>query len=468
MKRTILAAAALLAAAGPAAAQQAGAPAALSLEDAFRLAGENNPAYRKAVADVGTTEADRRRARGAFLPTLGLSVRTTGDYTRTFTGRDELGQPVVRDEAIESKTSYITQGVEVGGLTLFDGGARMRELRAANAADEGARARVSAEALRVRGEVARRYFKAVQAQRTIVLEEALLAQARERVELTRRLMRVAVRTPVDVLGTEVKVAEQEQAVEKARGDLRKAVLELRQEMGVLEGGELALTDEPPAVFDPSGLDAAALVAAAVEGNPRLERVAAGESAARHRLRAAQSARWPTVTASAGVGRSQYFEGYDGLVELNPINQGLNFGLTVSFPIFNQFRTSYQIAQARATLSGAQEDARAERLAVETDVHAALIDLQNAYTAARNAERTLGLNRERLALAQEQYRTGALGFADLQDAVESASRAERDALRTRFEFAAALATLEEKVGRPVTAAGTAAAGTAAATTTTARP
>ena len=72
----------------------------------------------------------------------------------------------------------------------------------------------------------------------------------------------------------------------------------------------------------------------------------------------------------------------------------------------------------------------------------------AYRAARLAERTLDLNRQRLQLAQEQYRVGGLTQNDLTDAVERAARAERDGLRARFEFTTALATLEERAGGPV--------------------
>ncbi|HEX2204088.1 MAG TPA: TolC family protein [Longimicrobium sp.] len=444
MKRSLLAAA--LALALPAAAAAQARP--LSLEQAIATAGENNPAYRKALAEVTGAEAERRRAAGAFLPTLDLRVSTNGDYTRSFTGRDEFGQPVTRDDPIESRSSYMSQGVSINGITLFDGGARLREYRASQASTDATKLRAGGEALRMRGEVTRRYWAAVRASRVIALEEGLLASARERVEVTERLMRVAVRTPVDVLGARVQVAEQEGALEKARGDLRRALLDLRQEMGVIDDAPLALTDEPPALFDPAALDPAALAARAVEGHPRLARAHASERAAQQKVGAARAGRWPTVSASASVGRGQYFSGYDGLYELNPLNQSLGFGIVVSYPLFNQFRTSTQVAQARAGLTAAQEDVRAERLAVERDVRAAAIDLQVAHAAAAHAVRTLELNRERVALAQEQYRAGALGFADLQDAAEGAAKAEREALRTRFEFAAAHATLEEKVGAPV--------------------
>ena len=447
--RSLALAAALLALAAPAAAQQAPAAARpLSLAEAIGVARENNPDYLKRRSDVAAAEADRRQALGAFLPVVSLDLRTNGYNSRTYTAFDPLGRPLAEDSAVVTERSSMTQSLSLGQLTLFDGGGRRREYRAARASEDAAQAAVAAEELRLAGEVARRYWKAVQQDRLIALEERLLDSAKESLEATRRLLRVAVRTPVDVLGAEVKVAEQEQALEKARGERRKAELDLRQQMGLLGSEPLALTDAPPAVFDASALDAEALVAGALAGSPRMARVEAALAAADQRVGAARAGRWPTLSANLGVSRDQSFTGYRGLYETNPRNQSLGFGFNLQLPLFNQFRTSNQIAQARARRLGAEVDARAERLAVERDVRAALIDLQNAHRAVQGAERTVGLARERLELARQQYQLGSLSFSELQDAVEGAARAERDALGTRFDFAAALATLEEKAGGPV--------------------
>ncbi len=395
-------------------------------------------------------QADVRRGRGAYLPELRLGLSTGAGYSRTFTGRNPLGDIVEQEDALESKYSDMSQSVS-GGLTLFDGGARRGELRAARSTQGAAAAGAEAEALRMRAEVARRYWKAVQAERAIALEERLLESAREQLETTQRLLRVGVKSPVDVLGAEVKVAEAEQALERARGEHRRALLDLRQEMGVLDASPVRLVDEPLAPFDPGALDAAALVAHALAANPRIARAAGNEAAAGHRVRAAGASRWPTLAFSVRGGRSQFFEDYSGLKEVNPLNQSVGIGFDVTLPVFDGFRTSAAVAQARARLEGAQADTRAERLAVETEVRAALIDLGNAHRAAVLAERTAGLARQRLEMAQEQYRVGGLTFPELQDAVEGAARAEREALETRFDFAAALATLEEKVGAPVAVA-----------------
>ncbi|HEX5727047.1 MAG TPA: TolC family protein [Longimicrobiaceae bacterium] len=446
MKTKTTALAALLAAlAAPLAAQPAPP---LTLAEALRLAREHNPQYRKALNQVESADADRRTRLGAFFPSLSVAVNSGGSYNRSYTGVDDFGNPTTLEDPRESRSSSMRQSVSLGSLTLFDGGVKLRDYRAAQAAAAGARFGVAAEELRLRGELERRYWKAVEAERLIALEERLLETAREQLDATRRLVSVAVRTPVDVLAAEVKVAEQELALERARGERRRAELDLRQEIGVIEGPPRPLADEPAAPFDPAPLDADALLAAAFAANPRLDRAEAGVRAAEQRLGAARAGRFPTLSLTAGAGRATNVSGYDALVEPNPLDQSYSFGFQLNVPLFTQFATSGRIAQARATRNGAQEDARAERLAVERDVRSALIELENAFRAAGNAERSLRLNRQRLELAQEQYRLGALSFTELQDAVSGTATAEREALKARFTFAAALATLEEKVGAPV--------------------
>ena len=306
---------------------------------------------------------------------------------------------------------------------------------------------MGSEEIRVRADVTRRYWDAVRTERVIRLEEDLLRAARDRLELTQALVRVGVRGPLDVLGAEVTLAEQEQALERAR-EARKAQLDLRQAMGVVQGGWLRLTDDPVQPFDPAALNADALVAAALSAHPRVQRVEQTARQSEERYGSARAARLPRLSMGANAGRSQGYSDYGGLLDLNPLDQAVGLEFSPQMPLFTGYQTSYQIQSARAAREAASEDARAERLTLEREVRSAVVDLDNAFRAARLAERTVELNRQRLEMAQEQYRMGALTLNDLTDAVKRAARAQRDALRTRFEFATALATLEERAGGPV--------------------
>jgi outer membrane protein TolC len=431
----------VLLAASPLAAQQARP---LSLDDALRTAEENNPSLRGARGDLVSAGARSRQSLGTFLPSLSASLTAGAQNTRTLAGVDPFGRPLPSDSVIETTNSNVSQGLSLS-VPIFSPG-RLGELRAARADERATRAGVAAEENRVHADVARRYYAAHRAARMIELEERLLAGARERLEATRALMRVAVRSPVDVLGAEVGVSEQERAVEKARGEARRTQLALREAMGVMEEGELALTTAPPAPFDPSAMRVDELVAAALGGHPRVQRSALAADAARRRTSAARWDRLPTLSASAGWNRSGRDKDYGAFPDLfSPPDRGLNFGFSLSLPLFDQFRTSSSIGVARAAEVRAQEDLRASRLSVESEVRSAYIDLGNAYQAVQGTGRTLALARERLDLAQQQYRLGSVTFTDLQDATDSAARAERDDLNARYDFAAAVATLQEKAG-----------------------
>ncbi|MFQ5551334.1 MAG: TolC family protein, partial [Gemmatimonadales bacterium] len=79
------------------------------------------------------------------------------------------------------------------------------------------------------------------------------------------------------------------------------------------------------------------------------------------------------------------------------------------------------------------------------VRAAFIDLENAFEGLRIENRSLELSRRQLTLALEQYRLGALNFQGLQTVIDRASQAERAAVTAKYQLAAAVATLKERVG-----------------------
>lgn len=443
---------ALLLVVGPALASAQGAPRDLSLEDALRLAEAGSPAYLSAQAGVREASARERQSRGAFLPQLSTSLSVGGVLSASRVGEDEFGNPLPAGSVVESTRTDTGHGFSLG-IPLFERG-RMGELRATRADESAAGATVRVERGRVRAEVTRRYQDAVRAERLIELEEQLLASARERLDATQRLFRIAAQGMVEVLGAEVEVARQEQAVDQARGEARKARLALGEVMGTLDVADAKLSTGPAEVFDPASLDADSLVERALGAHPRVALASSSVAAADHRVDAARGQRWPKLDASVGYSRSSRRRDYDAFSDFanpfNPFDRALSFGFTVSLPVFDQFRTAAQVAQADAARTRAHETLRSTRLAVEREVRSSLIDLENAYRSSQLSERAAKLSRDRLEMAREQYRLGAISFTELQQVVDRTAQAERDALRARFEFAVALATLEERVGASVDA------------------
>jgi outer membrane protein len=428
----------------------------LSIDDAVKLARTNNPSFQKTLNDVEVAEADVRQRWGGFLPSISADLRFSGFNSSRLTGEDDYGQPVSLPDAVDIKGSSAQQGVGLS-MTLFDGGGVVRELSAARAQVAASNARIQGEALRLAGEVQRQYYRALRAEKLIDVEQQLLASAKERLQRTEQLLRVAGSSPVDVLGARAEVASQEQAIARAEGDAAKELLLLREIVGiggdVGDGGdlEIRLISDLPAPFDPAALSLADLVTRAVRGSPDVIAAQAALKAADQQAGAARARRLPSITANAGYGRSMSLSSYDALFEMNPQNRSFNFGVGVSVPLFNGFETSATIARADATRDDARHDHRLAVLRADRQVRSAYIDVTNAYKLLELSERKAAISRERLELAQEQYRNGAMSFTDLQAVIDRTGAAEREVVDARAQYAANLSLLEQYVGSPITPA-----------------
>jgi outer membrane protein len=140
------------------------------------------------------------------------------------------------------------------------------------------------------------------------------------------------------------------------------------------------------------------------------------------------------------------------------NQGFPFGyrrepfnmsVTVSLPVFDGFSRERQVEQARIQRTDADLRIRAEQLRIETEVGAALANVQTARRSAELETRNAALAGQQLELARERYRVGAASFIELQDAETAKARADRALLTSMYQFHENLAALEAAVGRSLT-------------------
>ncbi len=425
-------------------AQEAEVPRALSFEAAVAVAWENNPSYLRDLNQVATSEHQERQSLGqTFLPSLsGFGFGASNSLRQSW--EEDSGE--IRSGSVESTSSSASQSVSTS-LTLFDW-QRVQGYRAARLRTTAAVAGAELRAAQLRTQVGQDYFSAVQRERLAEVEEQTLATARAQLEAVQALLRVAAKQPTDVLGAELAVLQAEQSVQQARGEARKALLQLRERMGVPLDTPVELTSDFPAVFDPGGLTTASLIDRALTSSPRMAEQRARVAAADRGLSAARAARFPSISLSGSWNRGTSAQDLDALGEFDLPNRTYSASVGVSIPLFDQFSTSAAVGRASVDLANAEQSLREARLQLEREVRAALIDLENAYTAVQVAERSVEIARQRLAQGQELYRLGSLRYENLQQMIDAVAAAERGLVNARSNFAFALLQLEEKVGGPV--------------------
>ena len=425
----------------------AGSADSLSFKQAVGIALERSPVYEREVNAVASAGFSERLALGrAFLPSLSAGLGFGGGWSRRQTGEDDFGQPIEGTEFREATSSSASQSVNAS-VPLFD----LQSIRSYGAAQDRTAARAAAaeyQAGLLRTRVGQAYFGVVQRDRLVEVEERNLATARQSLEAIRRLLRIAARQPTDVLGAELQVAQAEQALAEARGEARKARLQLRARLGVPLERAFVLTTGFADVFDPEALQTETLVRRALEDSPRIAQQVASLKAAEASLSAERAGRYPSISGNVGYSRSFGIQGYDAIGRFDLPNQGWDFGFSLSLPVFSQFGTSAAIGQADIAVDDARAALREARLQLDMEVRSALIDLRNAYASVVLAERQVELGRERLAQGQELYRLGTLDYTDLQTMIDQLSGYERGLITARYRFTEALLTLEEKVGGTV--------------------
>src|SRR5205814_4915207 len=89
-----------------------------------------------------------------------------------------------------------------------------------------------------------------------------------------------------------------------------------------------------------------------------------------------------------------------------------YGLQVTLPIFEGFRTSARVQQQAAALHEAEARQHDVELQIVTDVRSALLDLSASQELLGAARERLSLGEQEVAQSRERFRAGVAGNADV--------------------------------------------------------
>lgn len=463
-------------------------PASLTLEDALRLAKQNNPLYLQSLNGRRRAEHAVRNAYGAFLPSANTNFGTS--YRQ---GKPQFfaGVQFGSNSDIMSSSWGLNFNANLSANTFAN-------LRRSQSNEDAADTDVTdAENALVAG-VTQQYLFVLQTAARAAVQDSLITSTQLQLDLARAKAGVGSATSLDVIRAEVAVGQQQVAALRAHNLADVAMLQLFQQIGVAKPENVTLTSRFE-VAEPK-LSAASLLQMAAEANPRLKGLRYRERAANASYQAARGAYLPSLSASAsfgGVAQKYKDDQYlvtQGQAQLessrrscfttDSIRRGAglpaitstcnamvftdaqasalrdqnnaypfkftsnpyNLSLGLSLPLFDGFGRETQVQDAASGQLDAQYNIRAQELRLTADVTAAWTTLQAGYRTFRLQEQNALAARNALQLAQERYRVGLNSLVDLQQARSDFERAETDRIDALYEFHRAYAALENAVGR----------------------
>jgi outer membrane protein len=428
--------------AGPLRGQDSTEPAAaLTLEQAVALAMERNQQVLIARSQGDALKGKIREVRADALPFLSLN----GSALRW------------RDPSFLNASSFdkipfeFREGLTPTGANLFDYNLSVKQplytsgkvgtaLKLASLESEGSSVDVARVEQDVRLRVIRAFYDLLLAERLLDVSRETVAQRQEHLKMARARHEAGVATEVDVLRSEVSLANAQPDLIRAENEVRRARATLNNllvrpiDFPTQALGELRFREEPDAQLN-------RIVRQALDRRPEIQRLRINELEADAQKKLANAENRLRLD----------FNGQYGFSARDPANLGNHqftrwmFTLSVGLPLFDGGRRSGLVRQAVA----ARRVATLQRSEAESDVR---LDVQNAVDELERARKTVEAARltvheaERvLTMMQENYRYGAATTLDVTDAQTALSVARTNLLRGLYDHTLARAQLRWAMG-----------------------
>src|SRR5579859_156752 len=412
--------------------ESAGPPTPITLDDAIRLAQQNDAQYLSAVTDAKVAQQDSVQARAALLPSLNYSQQFLGTQGNGIT---PSGRFVTNDGVhVYRVWGVVHQDIPAGFFTLSP----YRRARAA-AAIAQAKAEIARRGLVVT--VTHAFFGLLAAQQKYATAQHSLSQAQEFVDTTKKL---------------------EAGGDLAHSDAIKAQLQYDQQKVVLEDAALAMDDAHLALgvlvsrkFDQhftavANLEEVPVIPGfhdvqemAMKANPVLKAALEAVRQAQSEVTIARDGFFPTVTFDGVYGIEANELALHSPVAAAPQlgalpNLGYFITASLNMPVWNWGSTLSKLRQAKYKRQ--QSEVELSETQRET-----LSNLYSYYNGAVTARSELATQREAADLAEQsvrlttlRYRAGeatALEVVDAQNALATALNALADGqVRYRVSFA----------------------------------
>lgn len=382
----------------------------LKLIDALRLANAHNEQLAIRGEDYLQALIDKRRAAGAFLPTITLGGRHSI--------QDADGTLDLDDGRFDFDDTRDSTSASIGGsMNVFNGFGDVARLRGAGASVEQLRQQVIDQQAEVLLNVAQTYYGVMQSERSVQVLRGTIALQEERVRDTQARVRLGIARPLDSAQSQADLATTRAALVQAINNVEtgRATLAFLIGQSAVTG---PLSDEFSVAADVAAIDQ--WHALAVERRADLLAAQNQSQAARFRVDAAFSQYYPSVSIDL-----------DQLLYADPESSDWMASINANLPIFSAHQIESDVRAAWSTYRQSALNERSIERQVVQDVRIAFSDLKTSLQRIDDLDAAVVAAREALRLADESYRLGNATNLERLDAQDTLLNAELQLVREQF-------------------------------------
>jgi outer membrane protein len=414
---------------------------AITLEQAVRIAIERHQDVAQARAAADGLKGKIREVRAQALPDVQLvsnAIRLRDPSLLNASGLDKFPAEL-RDALTPVAANLFDYSVTVK-QPLFTQGKVGTALRLAAVEAEGSLAEIDRAQQNVALNTVKAWYDLLWAGRYRDLIAETQEQKKLHAEMARTRFRNGVATEVDVLRSDVAVANGAPDLVRADNAIRQARALLNYYLGRqldyatrLEGDFLQKDWERNTLAE--------LEQEAIRRRPELQRLRIAERSAATQLRLAQAENRMRADFSGSYGVSARLPRNLGSSKFIRWTAGVSF----TFPLFDGFARSGLIAQAIANQRSAQLEREKNEQQILVSIRQGFDELQAAAETVTAARANVGQAEKVLGMMQDNYKYGAATTLDIVDSQTALSVARNNLLRGLHDQAVARANLRWTIG-----------------------
>lgn len=384
----------------------------LTLPECIKIALQNNKQILSASESIRGAKAKVDESRSGYYPQL----RLESNYQRLNTfSKFKLDIPDMPMDEIKLGTADNYSAQVSVYQSLFNWRRDSKSIDMSELELAMSKTNVSLTKQEVTFVVVQLFYKILMIQQSIPIIDDNLKLLEQRLAMMKKKYDGGETSDFDLLSVDVQISSVKGQKLDAEINLKKLELEFNKIIGRSINATVQLTDSPSDKI--IHMDQDALCRQAFANRNELKLIQSKEQMAQLQGEIVSTANKPNLGA--------YFNwdirnGY--LPKVDQFKGSWNTGVTLSFPLFDGFRTSAQVSQAEVNRNAAQIELENAKQSIHVEVERAILDLKLAEKKIEIEKLKINQSEQALKIAEEKHDKGLMNTLDLletQQTLESA-------------------------------------------------
>jgi outer membrane protein len=378
-------------------AKQLNAQEVLKLEDAIKIALENNYEIKLAKNDLKIDETNNYIGNTGMLPSINANITDNNTILDT---KQTQAEGTER-ELNNAKNMNLSYGVSID-WTVFDGLRMFARKEQLNILQKQGEAELKLAILTKIGDVYLAYFDLVQQQQQLKALDTAIIISNERVKTAENRYSIGKASKLEVLNAKVDLNADKSLLLKQQELFKNAKIVLNQILARDVQTDFVVTEETS--ID-ENLNFQELKDSAASQNPQLQAQLLAKNSAEQQLKQVKAGRYPTIRITSGYNFTRS-EASLGFVTQSS-GQGFNYGFAATVPIFNGSQQNRNEKIAKLQVENANMVLEQQKLNLETQLNSAYQSYLTNLELTKVEETNLEIAEQNLDITLAKFKIGTI-------------------------------------------------------------